>query len=64
MGDVVHVAVFDDVDHLREDLAGFLFSEAAHLGEPPKELASFAVTEWKGPYSSTMKTLSSSSKVS
>ena len=51
----VIMTVFDDADHLREELSCIILAEVSLPGEPVKELASFTITEWIDIYSSTMK---------
>lgn len=43
MGHVLEVAVFDDIDHLREDLSCLVLREASKGGQSVEELPSFTV---------------------
>ena len=44
MGHLVHVTVFDDIDHLSKQLSGFVLGETSHLRQSFEELTPFAVT--------------------
>lgn len=43
MGHVLQVGVFDDIDHLREDLSRLVLREASNCGQSIEELPSFTV---------------------
>lgn len=64
MGHFVHVTIIDDVDHLGEEDSGIVLGEISLAFESAEELIPLAIAKSHFFYSSTMKKLSLSSKVS